>query len=125
MPSSTERRRTDSAWSRSLGGPNTRGPGSCIAPKPMAETWCAPRRRVGREVIRGTVHTDRPSDSPPFPVRRWFRPRKHGFAVRVRWSEGYEDRLLGALVRQIEHDIATGAPGQRTSITLEEFIARN
>jgi hypothetical protein len=67
--------------------------------------------------------TDRPSDSPPYAVRRWFRPRRRGFAVRVRWSEGYEDRLLSALVRQIEHDIAIGAQGHRTSRTLEEVFA--
>jgi hypothetical protein len=34
---------------------------------------------------------------------------------RVRWSAGDEDRLLRALARQIEHHIATGVTGQRTS----------
>jgi hypothetical protein len=40
---------------------------------------------------------------------------------RVRWSEGYEDRLLSTLARQIEHDIAT-APGQRTSKPLADLL---
>jgi hypothetical protein len=33
---------------------------------------------------------------------------------------------MSALARQIEHDIATGAPGQRTSIPLEDaFVTRS
>jgi|HubBroStandDraft_6_1064221.scaffolds.fasta_scaffold00159_46 hypothetical protein len=72
------------------------------------------------------THTDRPSDSPPFPVRRWFEPRRKNrkgqLLRRVRWSEGYEDRLLSALARQIERDIATGAPGQRTSRPLADVL---
>src|SRR5215469_1712471 len=39
-PSSTARRSTARAMSRSAGGPHTCGPGSCIAPKPMRDTWC-------------------------------------------------------------------------------------
>src|SRR5580658_6722882 len=37
-PASTARRSTASAPARSLGGPNTPGPGSCIAPNPMRWT---------------------------------------------------------------------------------------
>src|SRR5215211_2913965 len=42
-PSSTARRRTAIAASRSRGGPNTPGPASCIAPKPMRLTVLSPR----------------------------------------------------------------------------------
>src|SRR6185437_13413344 len=46
-PASTTRRRMASAPARSPGGPNTPGPGSCMAPKPM--------RRTGRPASRFTV----------------------------------------------------------------------
>ncbi len=72
------------------------------------------------------THTDRPSDSPPFPVRRWFEPRRKNrkgqLIRRVRWSEGYEDRLLSALARQIEDEIATGMPDRRTSKLLADVV---
>src|ERR671923_2252 len=42
-PSSTARRRTARAASGSRGGPNTPGPASCIAPKPMRFTVKEPR----------------------------------------------------------------------------------
>src|SRR5919197_843125 len=41
-PSSTARRRTASAASRSRGGPKTPGPASCMAPKPMRRTGRPP-----------------------------------------------------------------------------------
>src|ERR1700754_2506047 len=46
MPSAIARRRTASAWSRSRGGPNTPGPGSCMAPKPTRPTWKEPSGKV-------------------------------------------------------------------------------
>src|SRR3954471_5016556 len=46
-PSSTARRRTAIASSRSRGGPKTPGPGSCIAPNPM--------RRIGRPLRENVV----------------------------------------------------------------------
>src|SRR3954452_14669684 len=46
-PSSTARRRTARAASRSRGGPKTPGPASCIAPKPMRLTSWSPSLAVG------------------------------------------------------------------------------
>lgn len=48
-PSSTARRSTASASSRSRGGPNAFGPGSCMAPNPPRETEKQPS---GKESIR-------------------------------------------------------------------------
>src|SRR3954463_13050319 len=45
-PSSTARRRTASAASRSRGGPNTPGPASCIAPNPIRRTSWSPSLAV-------------------------------------------------------------------------------
>src|ERR1700685_3173579 len=45
-PSSTARRSTARAPSGSLGGPNTPGPASCIAPKPMRLMGLSPRNDV-------------------------------------------------------------------------------
>src|ERR1700761_366106 len=45
-PSSIARRRTARAASGSRGGPNTPGPASCIAPKPIRRTALSPRRDV-------------------------------------------------------------------------------
>src|SRR3954449_7905493 len=45
-PSSTARRRTARAAAGSLGGPNTPGPASCIAPKPMRLIGLSPRKVV-------------------------------------------------------------------------------
>src|SRR3954465_4674853 len=52
-PSSTARRRTASAASRSRGGPNTPGPASCIAPNPIRRTGRSPNMVVF-EVVMGT-----------------------------------------------------------------------
>src|SRR3954453_3300037 len=52
-PSSTARRRTASAWSRSRGGPNTPGPASCIAPNPIRRTGRSPNMVVFG-VVMGT-----------------------------------------------------------------------
>src|SRR4051812_18558898 len=52
-PSSTARRSTASAWSRSRGGPNTPGPASCIAPNPIRRTGRSPNMVVF-EVVMGT-----------------------------------------------------------------------
>src|SRR6478609_1804549 len=46
-PSSIARRSTARAASGSRGGPNTPGPASCIAPKPMRLTGLSPRKEVG------------------------------------------------------------------------------
>ena len=46
-PSSTARRRTASAPSRSRGGPNTPGPASCMAPNPIRPTSWLPSLAVG------------------------------------------------------------------------------
>ena len=46
MPNSIARRRTASAWSWSRGGPNTPGPGNCMAPKPTRPTWNEPSGKV-------------------------------------------------------------------------------
>src|SRR5271168_4674290 len=43
-PASLARRSTFNAVLRSFGGPNTPGPGSCIAPNPMRPTYRSPRR---------------------------------------------------------------------------------
>src|SRR3954447_13361026 len=51
-PSSTARRRTPSAVSRSGGGPKTPGPGSCIAPKP---TRCTGRPASGKASFAAPV----------------------------------------------------------------------
>src|SRR3977135_1569005 len=56
-PSSIARRSTARAASRSRGGPNTPGPASCIAPKPMRPTGRAPHM----EVLVGGM----PSGCPP------------------------------------------------------------
>src|ERR1700683_2664673 len=45
-PASTARRMTARAWARSLGGPNTPGPGSCMAPKPIRRTGRLASRTV-------------------------------------------------------------------------------
>src|ERR1700683_151816 len=45
-PDSTTRRRMATAVARSLGGPNTPGPGSCIAPKPIWRTGRPARWKV-------------------------------------------------------------------------------
>src|SRR6478752_2336497 len=45
-PSSTARRSTARAPSGSRGGPNTPGPASCIAPKPMRLMGLSPRNEV-------------------------------------------------------------------------------
>src|SRR5579875_727561 len=45
-PSSIARRRTARAASGSRGGPNTPGPASCMAPKPIRRTGLSPRRDV-------------------------------------------------------------------------------
>src|SRR5689334_1652677 len=42
-PSSTARRKTAGAASRSRGGPKTPGRGSCIAPEPTRDTMTEPR----------------------------------------------------------------------------------
>src|SRR4051812_23511418 len=52
-PSSTARRSTASAWSRSRGGPNTPGPASCIAPNPIRRTGRSPNMVVF-EVVMAT-----------------------------------------------------------------------
>src|SRR3954449_4471843 len=67
-PSSTARRRTASAASRSRGGPNTPGPASCMAPNPIRRTswsaslavsvvWGMPRgcATVGRVTRRASI----------------------------------------------------------------------
>src|SRR6476660_5649489 len=46
-PRSTASRRTARAWSGSRGGPNTPGPASCMAPKPMRLMGLSPRKEVG------------------------------------------------------------------------------
>src|SRR5918996_153845 len=51
-PSSTTRRSTASAASRSRGGPKTPGPASCIAPNPMRPTGRPPNMDVVDVVIR-------------------------------------------------------------------------
>src|SRR6478609_2130890 len=46
MPSSMARRSTAMAWSWSRGGPNTPGPGNCMAPNPTRPTWNEPSGNV-------------------------------------------------------------------------------
>src|SRR5207245_2362583 len=54
-PSCTARRRTASASSRSRGGPNTRGPASCIAPKPIRLIVRSPRSKVPAALTARTL----------------------------------------------------------------------
>ena len=58
-PSSTARRRTASAPSRSRGGPNTPGPASCMAPKPIRPTSWLPSLAVSVWVMHSRVRYGR------------------------------------------------------------------
>src|SRR5206468_2192570 len=64
-PSSTARRSTARAASGSRGGPNTPGPASCIAPKPMRLTEWRPRFAVWFVVMqRGCATLERRTRGP-------------------------------------------------------------
>src|ERR1700728_1720870 len=65
-PSSTARRSTALAFSGSLGGPNTPGPASCIAPKPMRLMGLSPRNDVlvMTHILRLAGRADKKSDDP-------------------------------------------------------------
>src|ERR1039458_3991908 len=65
-PSSTARRSTARAPSGSLGAPNTPGPASCIAPKPMRLTGLSPRNDVLSIAhrLRLQGRADKKSDDP-------------------------------------------------------------
>src|ERR1700735_4208024 len=65
-PSSTARRSTARAASGSLGGPNTPGPASCIAPKPMRLMGLSPRNDVlvMTHILRLHGRADKKSDDP-------------------------------------------------------------
>ena len=65
-PSSTARRNTARAPSGSLGGPNTPGPASCIAPKPMRLMGLSPRNDVlvMADMLPLHGHADKKSGDP-------------------------------------------------------------
>src|ERR1700722_11653286 len=64
-PASIARRITLSATERSLGGPNTPGPGSCIAPKPMRRTYRLPSRTDSSDMHPGYTGFSQLSRQPP------------------------------------------------------------
>src|SRR6478752_544342 len=74
-PSSTARRSTRSASSRSRGGPMTPGPGSCMAPKPTRRTVRSARGKVSvipstlGVGVRSNARPPAPSDAPTFDTR--------------------------------------------------------
>src|SRR6478672_13543118 len=74
-PSSTARRNTRRASSRSRGGPMTPGPGSCMAPKPTRRTVRSARGKVSvipstlGVGVRSNARPPAPSDAPTFDTR--------------------------------------------------------
>src|SRR5579875_1225450 len=91
MPSSTAVRSTRIASSRSLGGPNTCGPASCMAPyptrvssksptgyRPPGSPWLVMNPFLPPAVCRGLFHSAPPPPTQPAPLSSWDRQSQAG-----------------------------------------------
>src|SRR3954454_12280026 len=104
-PSSTARRRTARAASGSLGAPNTRGPASCIAPKPMRLMGLSPRNDVlvmGHRVRLSLVADKKPADHVSATTSRGADDKCHQLLARrmLLWQRARAMNLL----RRLDHD---------------------